>query len=271
MNLLDNVINQYSDVQTLAEGGQKKVYSAVHPEFGRVVIKYGEYRYSTTLERITREVDLLREIKSEYYPAHYEFLIEPVRREFLIIEEQLDAVELTEVMDRFSSDEHIKDLLIHLICALKIIWERNIVHRDIKPANILITPENEPRVIDLGIARFLDDKSLTATMARRGPGTPIYASPEQLLNKKSMINIRTDFFLLGLLVLEIMHGYHPFDPIYVGNKDSLIDNIISGTYVAPDFSRDSSLVLFVEKVLDPKPYRRYRTIEDLKDHFQLEC
>ena len=107
---------------------------------------------------------------------------------------------------------------------LDVIWRRNVVHRDIKPANILITPAGEPRVIDLGIARFLDDTSLTASIACCGPATPIYAAPEQLINRKAMINVRTDFFLLGILVLELMHGFHPFDPQHVGNQNSLIEN-----------------------------------------------
>ena len=184
MALLDDTVRRCIDVVSLAEGGQKKVLAASHPDFGPVVIKYGSYRYATNLERITREVALLRELDSPYYPKHYEFLIEPVRREFLVIEERLTAVELTHVNDHFRSDEQIVGLLLHLIRALSVIWRRNVVHRDIKPANILITAEDEPRIIDLGIARFLDDASLTASLADHGPATPIYAAPEQLLNKK---------------------------------------------------------------------------------------
>ena len=206
MNLLDDIVQRCSDVVPLAQGGQKRVLAALHPDFGDVVIKYGNYRYATSLERITREVTLLRELDSRYYPKHYEFLIEPVRREFLVIEERLDAIELTHAKNRFTSDSQILGLLAHLICALDEIWRRNVVHRDIKPSNVLITTENEPRIIDLGIARFLDDISLTASIAACGPATPIYAAPEQLVNRKAMINIRTDFFLLGLEGMGIVLG-----------------------------------------------------------------
>ena len=118
MNLLDDIVQRCSDVVPLAQGGQKRVLAALHPDFGDVVIKYGNYRYATSLERITREVTLLRELDSRYYPKHYEFLIEPVRREFLVIEERLDAVELTHAKNRFTSDSQILGLLAHLICAL---------------------------------------------------------------------------------------------------------------------------------------------------------
>ena len=270
MNLLDDMVGRCDDVISLAEGGQKKVFAAAHPDFGPVVIKYGNYRYATSLERITREVTLLRELDSKYYPKHYEFLIEPVRREFLVVEERLDAVELTQAKDRFTTDAQISRLLAHLVYALDVIWRRNVVHRDIKPANILITPAGEPRVIDLGIARFLDDASLTASIAGCGPATPIYAAPEQLINRKAMINVRTDFFLLGILVLELMHGFHPFDPQHVGNQNSLIENIMNGIYVPPEGARDARLVGFIEQVLEPQPFRRFRTVEAVMAYLGMD-
>ena len=270
MNLLDDVLGRCERVTFLADGGQKRVLSADHPNFGGVVIKHGEYRYASSLDRIAREVQLLREIDSKYYPTQYEFLIEPVRREFLVIEERLDAIELTAARARFSTDEQILALLRHLVCGLSVVWERNVVHRDIKPANVLITSTDEPRIIDLGIARFLDHDSLTRPQALRGPATPSYAAPEQLQNRKAMINHRTDFFLLGLLTLELMHGFHPFDPQRVGNSNTLVENLESGIYVQPDQSRDERLVYFVENVLDVKPYRRYRTVAALMAHLQLD-
>ena len=270
MSLLDDVHRRCDNVTFLAQGGQKRVLSADHPDFGAVVIKHGEYRFATSLDRIAREVQLLRDIDSKYYPRHHEFLIDPIRREFLVIEERLDAVDLTAASGRFDSDERILVLLRHLVCGLSVIWARNVVHRDIKPANVLITSDNEPRIIDLGIARFLDDPSLTRTHALQGPGTPFYAAPEQLQNRKMMINHRTDFFLLGVLILELMLGFHPFDPQQVGNSNTLIENLAAGAYVNPDASRDEHLVHFVKNVLNVQPYRRFRTVAALMAHLQLD-
>jgi serine/threonine protein kinase len=270
MKLLEDTLQKCSDVEPLAQGGQKRVIRAIHSDFGRVVIKVGEYRHATTLERITREVQLLREVESKYYPRHFEFLIEPVKREFLVVEEYLEAVELSSARDRFNTDQKILVLLNHLVCALNVIWQRNVVHRDIKPANILITADDEPRIIDLGIARFLDDTSLTATIAAVGPATRIYAAPEQLMNRKAMIGVRTDFFLLGLLTLELMVGHHPFDPVHVGNNRSLIDNLLSGTYTPPDEDRDPVVTGFVERALRPQPYRRFKNVEELMGYLNIE-
>lgn len=270
MQILDSVVKECTDVVSLAEGGQKKVMAAVHSEFGPVVIKFGNYHLATSLERIAREVELLRELDSQYYPRQFEFIIEPIRREFLVIEERIEAKELSEVQGSFSDDETILGLLRELVRALNEIWQRRVVHRDLKPSNILITAGGQPRIIDLGIARFLEDVSLTATAAGRGPATPIYAAPEQLLNKKSMISIRTDFFLLGILVLELMHGFHPFDPRQVGNDESLLANLQNGLYVPPDSSRNEYLVDFCRHSLQQKPYRRFRTVEAVAEFLNMD-
>lgn len=268
MQALTDLLSRCFDVEPLAKGGQKVVYSAVHPEFGAVVVKHGEYRSSTRLERIAREVQLLKELTSPYYPRHYEFIIDPADREFLIVEERLDASELRTASDRFKDDASILALLRDLVRGLDEIWSRNVIHRDLKPENILVTMDDEPRIIDLGIARFLDKTSLTFSAAPRGPATPVYAAPEQLLNRKPMIGVRTDFFLLGIVILELMLGHHPFDPRYVGNQSSTVDNIISGTYVAPN-GRDAILEEFVSRVLRVEPFRRFRTQGELADHLKI--
>jgi serine/threonine-protein kinase len=52
-----------------------------------------------------------------------------------------------------------------------------------------------------------------------------YASPEQLTNNKNLIDPRTDFFELGIITLELFLGVHPYDPNYVGNHFSIVENI----------------------------------------------
>ena len=51
---------------------------------------------------------------------------------------------------------------------------------------------------------------MTNTIQASGPCTPIYASPEQLANKKQSIDIRTDFYSLAIIISELIIGEHPF-------------------------------------------------------------
>ena len=64
-----------------------------------------------------------------------------------------------------------------------------------------------------------------------GPCTPVYAAPEQLSNNKSIIDARTDFFALGIIALELYLGVHPFDPSFVGNQYSIVENILQNKFI----------------------------------------
>src|SRR5262249_59250250 len=65
--------------------------------------------------------------------------------------------------------------------ALQHAHEKGLVHRDLKPSNLLLTPERRVKVLDLGLARFLQDQIADPNQTREGTGldTPDYAAPEQ--------------------------------------------------------------------------------------------
>jgi eukaryotic-like serine/threonine-protein kinase len=174
---------------------------------------------------------------------------------------------LREAMGIYRNAKEIYSLLDSLVAGLSIIWDKNIVHRDLKPENIIIRQNGMPCIIDLGIARFLDLESLTKSISPVGPCTPIYAAPEQLTNNKHLIDPRTDFFGLGIIALELYLGVHPFDPVYVGNNFSIVENIIQNLYICETASviRNDSLMEFALKTLQTQPYRRFRNLGQLKE------
>ncbi len=91
---------------------------------------------------------------------------------------------------------------------LAVAHELGLVHRDIKPANILLEGGIELRVkiTDFGLARAVDDASLTAsgTVA----GTPMYMAPEQARGEK--LDHRADLFSLGSVLYTMCTGHPPF-------------------------------------------------------------
>lgn len=97
--------------------------------------------------------------------------------------------------------------LTEAICHLA---QQRITHRDIKPDNIMFRADGMPVLVDLGIARHLEASSLTKTFLMQGPGTPLYASPEQLVNDKNLIDWRSDQFSLGVTLTYAAMGIHPF-------------------------------------------------------------
>src|SRR5262249_24627319 len=84
---------------------------------------------------------------------------------------------------------------------------QGLIHRDIKPANILLENGVERvRITDFGLARAVDDASLT----RSGvvAGTPAYMSPEQAVGEH--VDHRSDLFSLGSVLYALCAGHPPF-------------------------------------------------------------
>ena len=81
---------------------------------------------------------------------------------------------------------------------------RGVIHRDIKPSNLILDADNRIWLTDFGLARRLDDVSLSLTGALLG--TPRYMSPEQAAAAKTPVDHRTDLYSLGATLYELVTG-----------------------------------------------------------------
>ncbi|MCK6371553.1 MAG: serine/threonine-protein kinase [Gammaproteobacteria bacterium] len=89
--------------------------------------------------------------------------------------------------------------------ALHYAHRRGVIHRDIKPSNIMLTRDNDVRIIDFGIAILRDaDVSRIEGIA----GSPSYMSPEQV--ESAEITPASDIYSLGAVMYELLTGFRPF-------------------------------------------------------------
>ncbi|HEX8266306.1 MAG TPA: protein kinase [Pyrinomonadaceae bacterium] len=139
------------------------------------------------------------------------------------------------------------------ICSAVSYAHRNlVVHRDIKPSNILVTEEGEPKLLDFGLAKILDeslsDKDQTATVFRAL--TPAYASPEQ--KRGAPVTTASDVYSLGIVLYELVKNnrFERREPGYLTHK--------------PKTELDAILLT----ALDEEPERRYKSVEQFADDLE---
>ncbi len=90
--------------------------------------------------------------------------------------------------------------------ALQAAHDAGVVHRDIKPPNLIITPGDQVKVTDFGVARAVGDQSLTGTGTVMG--TAEYLSPEQASGREA--TAASDLYALGIVLYESLAGRRPF-------------------------------------------------------------
>lgn len=205
---------QFLDIRELDSGGQKLVYRAVDAS-GRVyALKIVKQQQDPSLERVVREIRATAQLTGPFFPTIHKAGGREIQghRYMFIIEEFIYGETLTRIIEQQGALPYplIRNVGRTLLVALAEIEKANMVHRDIKPDNIMIGNEDRVVLIDFGIARHLDEKSVTSSYALFGPMTIGYAAPEQIRNEKRQISIRTDLFAVGVVLYEMATGRNPF-------------------------------------------------------------
>jgi serine/threonine protein kinase/tetratricopeptide (TPR) repeat protein len=191
-------------------GGMSEVYKAHDANGQTVAIKVLKSVSRHLLERFTREINALERLD---HPAIVRYLgsgITPATGQRFLVMEWLDGIELGARLrkERLDLDASLR-LGERMAEALAVAHAAGIVHRDVKPSNIFLCggEVDRAKLLDFGIARWVEAGILTATGARFG--TPAYMSPEQVRGERSL-DSRADVFSLGCVLFECMAGRPPF-------------------------------------------------------------
>ena len=144
--------------------------------------------------------------------------------------------------------------------ALEAAHEADVIHRDVKPGNVLVTPAGEPMVTDFGLAKVMDENSISV----QGDmvGTYVYMSPELAAEGPVGVDHRSDVFSLGVVLYELLTLARPFQgdtPQQITRRVALEDPT-PPMELRPNVPRDLSVVCM--KALEKDPAKRYPSMAD---------
>lgn len=135
-----------------------------------------------------------------------------------------------------------------------------VLHLDLKPGNLLLENDGTPRIADFSLARRLGQVVDDADLA----GTPNYMAPEQAMVGGAELTPRTDVWVLGAVLYEVLTGHPPFEGRDI---EHTLDLLRTGTVRRP--SRFTAIPVDLEAIcmhrLARDPTQRYASARALAD------
>jgi len=264
-------VGSFEIVRELGQGGMGIVYMAHQPTLDRMVVLKKIRRELLVdpgiVERFQREARSAAAVHHQNVVSVYDCFA--ARGDHYIAQELVDGCDLRGILTQVGRlDSEVAALIaLEMARGLEEIHTRGIVHRDLKPANILIGTEGETKIADFGIAVAPKADGLTR------PGSLVgsipYMAPEQILGQR--VDHRTDIFLFGNLLFEMLTGSAP----YRGPEDeplqSLLQRMQGERYaalrtLAPDTPRILSRL--VRSCLRARPARRIASMTSLRSSLE---
>lgn len=218
-------LGDYRILRPIGEGGMGKVFLAQREsDQARFAVKVLPPRKavegSQSLKRFLREMELSRRVVHPNVARTID--IGHVGNVYFMVLEYIPGASLYDlVRGENGGPLRVPDAaryFLKVLDGLEAAHAVGLVHRDIKPSNLMVTPEGDAKVLDLGLARSTEDETLAPLTAQHVViGTLDYASPEQLGNAANA-DLRSDLYSLGCSLYFALAGKPPFDGGDVVNK-----------------------------------------------------
>jgi serine/threonine protein kinase len=260
-------LGDYKILRPLGEGGMGKVYLGLGIKSGmRVAIKVLPPRKAleeeNALRRFRREMELSQRLHHPNIARTVE--VGEAHGAHFMVMEYIPGDSLYNIV-RQGGPLRVPDAtryFLKVLEGLEAAHNGGLVHRDIKPSNLMITPQGDAKILDLGLARAMTEES-SITRHNVVFGTLDYASPEQL-SDATRADQRSDLYSVGCSLYFTLAGRPPFEGGDVVNKifkqrmedPEPLERVARGV--------PATFAAIVRKLMAKEPDHRYQSAAELR-------
>ena len=266
-------LGKYKLLDHLGTGGMSSVYLAEHVLMKRrVAIKVLPHRRvgeSSYLDRFYREAQAAAALKHPNIVMAHDFGEEDGT--YYLVMEYVEGQDLQQMVKQEGPlpPEKAAYYIRQAALGLQHAHEAGMVHRDVKPGNLLVDATDTVKVLDLGLARFVEEDSgekasLTLEHNETVLGTADYLAPEQCLNSHQ-VDHRADIYSLGCTLYFLLTGRPPF------NEGTMAQRMVKHVNeeppdlleLRPDLPLE--LVELCRRMMAKKPEERPQTMQEVAE------
>jgi eukaryotic-like serine/threonine-protein kinase len=209
-------VGRYKILRRLGSGVAGTVYLCEQESVGRnvavKVLSFATEANPSTVARFKREARALASLDHPNVVKVFDF-DQDGDRLFLVME-FVDGITLRDLVKQQGPLQ--PGLAAHYVRqvakGLHHVHEAGLVHRDVKPGNLMVDARGTIKILDLGLARFLEEEGESLTVkydGKRVLGTPEYLAPEQAQDSHD-VDARADVYGLGATFYYLLAGVAPF-------------------------------------------------------------
>ncbi|UCE19253.1 MAG: serine/threonine protein kinase, partial [Gemmatimonadota bacterium] len=210
--MIGKTISHYKILEKLGEGGMGVVYKAEDTKLDRIVaLKFLPPQLTSDTEAKERFIHEAKAAAALNHPSICTIHeIDEAEGQTFIVMEYIEGRELRDIGGMRHAEtltlNKVLNYAIQIAEGLQEAHGRDIIHRDIKPANIMVTQNDQIKIMDFGLAKLRGVSKLTQTGSTLG--TVQYMSPEQAQGIE--VDQRSDIFSFGVVLYELITGQLPF-------------------------------------------------------------